>query len=163
MNTKLETAANIIRNAIKELLSGPIPEALDDDKFEMYIPNFRLDGGQTISVRILAEESKMLLVADLCTVKSECRRNVLNAMNKFNSNLNHTRATLYNDSILIDAGCFLYVDEENEDKRIENVILHFLRHLRFEVKELLDSNIPAEGSTQKPSSNGEINFKLFES
>lgn len=168
MNMNLQKAADIVRKAVSEILNGPLPEAMDEKKYELYIPNFCLDGGQTVAVRVFAEESKMLMAADMGAVRSECRKNVLKTMNELNNRMTHTRAVLYKDSILLEAGCFLYVDEENEEQRIENVVLHYLRHLRYEGKELFDANIPSEDSpkgedNKKSSASGGINFNLFDS
>lgn len=164
MNMKLQKAADIVRKAVSELLNGPLPEAMEEDRFELYIPNFCLEGGQTVAVRVFAEETKMSMFADMGVMKSECRKAVLNAMNELNNKVTHTRAVLHKDSIFLEAGCFLYVDEENEAQRIENIVLHYLRHLRYEGKALLDANVPAvDEGVKKPSASGGINFNLFDS
>lgn len=167
-NMNLQKAADIVRRAVNEILNGPLPEAMDEKKYELYIPNFCLEGGQTAAVRVLAEETKLLLIADMGAMRAECRKNVLKTMNELNNKMTHTRAVLYKGNILLEAGCFLYVDEENEDKRIEKVVLHYLRHLRYEGKGLLDSNVPTEDSPKregdkKSSASGGINFNLFDS
>lgn len=167
MDMKLQKAADIVRNAVKEILVNPVPEAMSEDKFDMYIPNFRLEDDRTATVRIIVEPTRMLMVSNLGDMLPECRESVTEAMNRQNNEMTHTRAVLYNGHINIEAGSFLYTDSEHENERVEKMIMHYLRHLQISGVMLLDANTPSERNADEDDDDLDdisgIDFHLFDS
>lgn len=168
MNTKLQQAADVVRTAVNHILNGPIPEAIDENKFEMYIPNFVLENDETATVRVMVDATRLLVISELGEMKNECRKSVTEAMNKCNREMTQTRVVLHRGHINMESACFIYDEHEHNAERIEKVILHYLGNLYHNSGVLKAANESADIGTfedddDTSAGSGKINFHLFDS
>lgn len=172
MGINTETTKSLIKEALSRLFEHECPESSFEDTCRIYIPEFFLENGIPVSVKITARNESMLIYTALGEINRNCRSGIIDMLDSFNRDISQLRFIVDRGEIFAETGCFIYGEHEHEADRLEEIIGHYLYLLKKLGSEVMTANLsvmpPKEGNAEpvaKQENEGAaaIDFTLFDS